>query len=119
MLNDSPVALRQLPQLTVMDIAGQVTGASGPTISEAYRAACTAGATNILLNFAAADYIDSTGVSYLIRLLMDARGAQRQVLVTGLTDHYRKIFDMMGLSRYAPIFETEEAAAQSLTAEPH
>jgi len=31
-------------------------------------------------------------------------------MITGLTPHYTKIFQMMGLAQYAPLYETEEDA---------
>ena len=40
---------------------------------------------------------------------------RRQFLaLTGLTAHYRKIFQMMGLTQYAPVFDSEDAARQAI-----
>jgi anti-anti-sigma regulatory factor len=32
------------------------------------------------------------------------------IRITGLSDHFHKIFDMVGLTRYIKIFPSEEAA---------
>ena len=114
MANEARANLRELPQVTVIDLSGEVTTFAEDVIDNAYKQASERGAENILLNFAGVDYINSAGVSAVIGVLTEARKADQQVLVTGLTPHYKKIFQMMGLAQYAPLFDTEADAVQSL-----
>ena len=96
--------------MVVLDLNGAVTAAAEEALKSGYHAACAAGASIILLNFTLVDHLDSSGIAAVIGLLGEARERGQHLLVTGLTPHYRKIFDLMGLPQYAPVFETEEAA---------
>src|SRR5205814_739129 len=110
-MNDVRVSVRQAPPLLVLDLVGSVTGFADGEITAAYRDAAAHGAKDFLLNFSAVDYVNSAGIAIIIAMLIDARKANQRILVTGLTAHYRKIFDMMGLTEYAPVFDSVETAA--------
>jgi anti-anti-sigma factor len=114
MANELQATLRPLPPLTVIDLKGEVTTFADEAITTAYEQASKAGAENILFNFSAVDYMNSAGISIIIGVLTEARQADQRLLLTGLTPHYRKIFQMMGLTQYAPVFDDEDAARQSV-----
>jgi anti-anti-sigma factor len=114
MANELQATLRPLSPLTVIDLKGEVTTFADEAITGAYRQACDQGAENILFNFSAVDYMNSAGISIIIGVLTEARKADQRLLLTGLTPHYRKIFQMMGLTQYAPVFDSEDAARQSV-----
>jgi anti-anti-sigma factor len=114
MANEVRATLREVPPLIVIDLQGEVTTFADATITGAYRSACEQGAKNILINFTGVDYINSAGVAIVIGVLTEARRSDQKVSFTGLTPHYQKIFDMMGLSRYASVYPSEDAARASL-----
>jgi anti-anti-sigma factor len=114
MANELQATLRPLPPLTVIDLKGEVTTFADEAITIAYEQASKEGAENILFNFSAVDYMNSAGISIIIGVLTEARQADQRLLLTGLTPHYRKIFQMMGLTQYAPVFDDEDAARQSV-----
>jgi anti-anti-sigma factor len=118
MANQPRATLREVPPLTVIDLEGEVTTFAEEVITAAYRQASARGAQHILLNFASVDYLNSAGVAVVIGLLMEARKADQQILVTGLTPHYQKIFRMMGLTQYAPLVESEAAARAHAAGSP-
>jgi anti-anti-sigma factor len=111
-MNETNVSLRQVPPLLVLDLSGAVTGFSDGVIGSAYQEAAAQGGRDFLLNFSGVDYVNSAGIAIIIGILIEARKADQRLLVTGLTPHYQKIFDMMGLSEYAPVFESIEAARE-------
>ena len=114
MANEPRATLRHTPRATVIDLTGEVTTVADDVITDAYRQASAHGAQNILLNFVGVAYINSAGVSVIIRILTEARRADQHILVTGLTPHYSKIFQLMGLAQYAALFDSEYAALKSL-----
>jgi anti-anti-sigma factor len=114
MANELQATLRPLSPLTVIDLKGEVTTFADEAITTAYQRASEQGAENILFNFSAVDYMNSAGISIIIGVLTEARKADQRLLLTGLTPHYRKIFQMMGLTQYAPVFDNEDAARQSV-----
>ena len=116
MANEVRAILREAAPLIIVDLSGELTTFAEAAITDAYHAATARGARYILLNFAGVDYLNSAGISIIIGLLTEARQAEQRLLVTGLTPHYQKIFQMMGLANYAPIFESEEAARHAVEA---
>lgn len=113
MANAVQVSLREAPPVTIIDLTGEVTTFADEPMNRAYRAASEAGAKHILLNFSGVDYLNSAGIAVIIGLLTEARKADQRILVTGLTPHYKKVFQMMGLAQYAPLFDSEEAAREA------
>src|SRR5262245_59522781 len=100
-------SVREGPPLTVIDLAGEATTPVDDVIADAYREASYRGAQNVLLNFSGIRYLDSAGISTVIGILRQALAAEQHLLITGLTPHYRKVFEIVGLSRCAPVFDSE------------
>ena len=111
-MDELNVSVRQLPPLVVIDLLGSVTGFADGAITGAYQDATKEGGRDFLLNFSGVDYVNSAGIAIIIGILIEARKANQRLLVTGLTPHYEKIFNMMGLSEYAPVFNSIEAASE-------
>jgi anti-anti-sigma factor len=95
---------------------GDVNLAADEALAGAYAEAADAGAARVVLDFAQVEYINSTGIALIVRLLAEARRDHREVVALGLTDHYREIFRITRLSDYLTIAEApathvpEEAA---------
>jgi anti-anti-sigma factor len=96
--------------VSVVAIRGDVTSATGEAIEKAYREATAAGAKKFLLLFTKENYINSGGIAILIGIASASRKAGQAIRVAGLSDHFQKIFHMMGLTKYVAVFPTEEAA---------
>jgi anti-anti-sigma factor len=114
MLNRLEARLRDAPPLVVIDLRGEVTTFAQEPLARAYREASAGGAMNILLNFEAVEHLNSAGLAAIISIISQARQARQRLLLTGLTPHYQRVFDMMGLTTFAPLFESEEAARSSV-----
>jgi anti-sigma B factor antagonist len=69
----------------------------------------------ILLDFSKVPYLNSSGIALVIELTMEARKADRQMLIFGLTPHFQKVFAMVGLTKYTAIHATESEARKSLS----
>jgi anti-anti-sigma factor len=110
MSKDIEVAVSQKNDVSVLSIRGDVTPITGEAIENAYRQASAAGARKILLRFNGENYINSGGIAILIGITAESRAAGQVIRIAGLSDHFRKIFAMVGLSKYAQIFLSEEEA---------
>lgn len=107
---ESQMTLRPLPEATIIDLAGDVTSATDSMLHTSFDKASARGLGFIILNFTGVEYINSAGIATVISLLSEARSREQQLLIVGLSPHYRKIFRMVGVARYAEIFETEDEA---------
>ena len=63
----------------------------------------------VVLDFAAVDYINSTGIALIVGVLADARKIGQEVRARGLAQHYREIFRITRLSDFMTILDEEEA----------
>jgi anti-anti-sigma factor len=97
-------------EVSVISLRGDVTAGTGEAIEAAYRGATATGAKKFLLLFTGENYINSGGIAILIGIASASRKAGQTIRVAGLSDHFRKIFTMMGLTKYVAVFPTEEAA---------
>ncbi len=102
--------------LALLTFQGELTGSAEDALTQAYQKLALARATNILLQFHEKDYLNSAGIALLIALVSQARKEKRQVGVFGLSNHFQKIFDMIGLTDYLTIYQGEAEARRLVSA---
>ena len=112
MSNDIEVTIRDKDDVAIIDIKGDVTAVTGEAIEETYQEVSLAGSTRILLVFDKECYINSGGIAILIGIVSESQENKQVIRITGLSEHFQKIFDMVGLSRYADIFPSEAVALE-------
>ena len=100
--------------VTLFEIKGDVTVASDPAFKEAYREVKSRGADRILFQFTEDAYINSGGIAVLIQILAKTRRNGQRVAISGISDHFKKIFNMVGITKFADVFDTPEMALQAL-----
>jgi anti-anti-sigma factor len=106
------ILLEQLGDITLLDIRGDVTILSESLLYDAYADADNRGAVKILFKFEESAYINSGGISVLIQLLAKTRQNNQQIGIIGLSDHFKKIFNMVGIIKFAKIYDTLEEALE-------
>jgi len=111
------VMVRFEENATIIDLVGDVTTFAEEAILKAYQDASSDGAHNIIFNFRENDYINSAGIAILIGVVTEARKRDQRLLMTGLSNHFQKIFRMVGLTQYADLYPTLQEALASLNAE--
>ena len=104
------VSISKKDDVSILNITGDVTSISGETIEEAYQKVSNAGAKKILIYFDQDGYINSGGIAILIGIASESRKNGQTIRMTGLSGHFQKIFNMVGLTKYTEIFPTEELA---------
>ena len=93
-----------------MDIQGDVTTFSEPFLNKAYKNANDEGTSKILLKFDQKAYINSGGIAVLIQLLAETKRNNQQIGITGLSEHFKKIFNMVGITKFAKIYNSVDEA---------
>ncbi len=94
-----------------LEMRGDVDIAADEALAAAYAQAAGTGATRVILDFGDVDYINSTGIALIVRLLAEARRDHRDVIALGLSDHYREIFRITRLSDYLTIADGASASS--------
>ena len=115
MAKDNKITLETEGSVTLFDIQGDITAFSEPFLKEAYETANNQGTSKIVLKFAQDVYINSGGIALLIQLLAQTKTKNQLIGITGISDHFEKIFSMVGITKFAKIYDTAEEAIESLT----
>ena len=100
--------------VTLIDISGDVTRSSEPFFRDAYTQVDSQETKKILLKFDEKTYFNSEGLKVLIQLLAETNKNQQQVGIVGLSEHFKKIFRMVGITKFAKIFDSVKEAMESL-----
>jgi anti-anti-sigma factor len=98
--------LRREDGVAVLDLSGDVSAAAESGLLSAY--AGVADEPVVVLDFAAVDYINSTGIALIVGVLAQARTSGQEVRARGLAEHYREIFRITRLSDFMTILDEEE-----------
>jgi anti-anti-sigma factor len=89
----------------VLELSGDVSAAAEGSLQLAY-GEVTAEPV-VVLDFAAVDYINSTGIALIVGILAEARKSGQEIRARGLADHYREIFRITRLSDFMTILDDE------------
>jgi len=118
MLEDEiTVSTRHREGVAIIDLIGDVTTFAEQKINSAYREVTEQGSRFVLLNFRQNDYINSAGIAILIGIVTEVNRQNQKLAFSGLSQHFQKIFRMVGLAQYAHIYQDEDEAIQNLKAE--
>ena len=110
MEQSTQVETRVLEGVGVLDISGEVTSFSEKVLLEAYEKFTRDGLKKIALNYEQVSYINSAGMAIIIGILTKSRKSGQIIRSWGLTEHFQKIFEMVGISKYMDHFGSEKEA---------
>jgi anti-anti-sigma factor len=64
-----------------------------------------------VLDFGRVLFINSAGISALLKLVIEARKHGKKLYALNVTAHHRKVFEMVDMLRYMPVTTMEELLA--------
>jgi anti-anti-sigma factor len=117
MQHSNEIKLEGRGAVTIMEIQGDITAFSEPFLNEAYQEANAQGATKILLKIDDGTYINSGGIAVLIQILAQTRKNDQVIGITGISDHFKKIFHMVGITKFAQIHNSLSEALDAMAGE--
>jgi anti-anti-sigma factor len=104
------VTLQDRDGAAVLALHGDVNASAEAALQGAYARATSGDASAVVLDFSDVEYINSTGIALIVGLLAQARARDVEVRATGLSDHYREIFEITRLADFMTIEEGEDDA---------
>jgi len=108
------VKVKERGSVAVLDITGDVTSESEVTLKKTYAQLDPKKIKGILLKFEKGTYFNSEGLKVLILIFAEARERHQKIAVTGLSGHFKKIFGMVGITKFARIYDDEDQAMKDL-----
>ena len=110
------IELDQEGPAAILRISGDITSGSEADLGAAYGLAVANGARAGILDFSKLEYLNSGGIGLLVTLLVRAQRGGGRLVATGLSDHYRQIFELTRLDEAIEIIDDEGAAVIAATA---
>ena len=117
MQHSNEIKIESQGAVTIMEIQGDITAFSEPFLNEAYQQANGQGATKILLKIDEGSYINSGGIAILIQILAQTQKNNQVIGITGISDHFKKIFHMVGITKFAQIHNSLTEALETMAGE--
>lgn len=111
------IGSRQENDLCIIEIMGHVNAASEPELMAACAPADGEKKTKILLRFHPNATINGAGLGVLIQLLSQSRKQQQTVVITGISENFAQIFEMVGITQLVTIAADEKEARAHLQSE--
>ena len=102
--------VRRHDGIAVIDLHGEINSAADEALNAAYDQATDASSRAILLNFTQVDYINSSGIALIVGLMAQSRKSGRRLMASGLSDHYRQIFQITRLADFMTLLPDEASA---------
>lgn len=97
-------------QAVILSLTGELGSLALADLQEAYKEVEKEGVRALVLDFAGVEYANSAGLAAVIQLIANAGGKGLQLCASGLTPHFRKIFDIMCLTDYISLYDTRAEA---------
>ena len=89
-------------------IGGYISTDAADPLQTAFQEASDA--PKILVVFDQKCFINSTGLAILFELILPLKDEGKEVRIVHPSGHFRKVLDIVGLSKDVPVFESEGAA---------
>jgi anti-anti-sigma factor len=114
MSTELKVETEKIQGVAVLKMEGDVTSFAETDLMGAFDSGLAAGDKKFILDFTKVDYINSSGIAIIIQILSKAKKEEARVLCCGLTPHFQKVFEMVGLKKYTEILGNREEALARL-----
>jgi anti-anti-sigma factor len=109
-----PIQLEIASGLGVITIRGTLSGQHKDMLMESLQRALDSGAKGILINFDECSAVNGSGIALLTRLLTETKTTGTRFCIAGLSENFKTIFDMVGITRVAPCIDTLDAAVTEM-----
>lgn len=98
----------------IVSIHGTLSGLHKNRFTAYLHRVLESGAKGIVISFDNFSAVNGTGIALLTRLLSETRATGTPVYIAGLSENFKTIFDMVGITRVAPCVDTVETAISAM-----
>jgi anti-anti-sigma factor len=114
MKENTDIKLQQQGDITIMYVRGDITSYSESVFKAAYRQVVDLAASKIIIKIEKYAYINSGGIALIIQTLYKIKENNQSAAIAGVSPHFKKIFNMVGIAKFAGIFENLSDAMEDL-----
>jgi anti-sigma B factor antagonist len=110
MPNEAVVGIETIDGAVVVSPEGDIDLSRSPTLRTSLKQAQAAKPMRLVVDLVNVDYMDSSGIATLVEALQNARRSGTGMLLCGLKERVRSIFEIARLETVFTIVETREEA---------
>ncbi len=107
------VTVEERAAAAIIGVRGNVTGNTIPHLSEAFETAKGLDKGVIIIDFEENASINGAGITGLTNLLQENREGGNRVVLAGLSSNFCTVFEMVGITKLADLFDNEDEALRS------
>lgn len=108
------ITSREEQGVLVVSTSGDIDSETSPQLWEEFERLLEAGRRHFVIDLAGTGFIDSSGLSTLVRLFKHARASTGEVTVVGLRPNVQRVFTLTRLDRVFDIYPEPTEAIQRL-----
>jgi anti-sigma B factor antagonist len=109
------VSMEMIGTIPILIIEGDMTSEADGDVTRAYMQLKEKGVPkNLVLNFERTNYINSAGIATLINIIQDMGDAGGKIYFVGLSNHFQRVMDIVGISDFVSIFNTDNEALDDI-----
>lgn len=105
---EGQVVLEEKNRAAVIGVRGNVSAMTMPRLTEAFEQAVAMDKEAVLIEFEKNASINGAGITGLTELLRGNAGSGTRVFLAGLSSNFRSVFETLGITRYAELFDREK-----------
>lgn len=109
-----PIAVTPDANVSVLTLSGRFDALTAKEFKNRMAELLDAGRGKVVLDMAAVDFIDSSGLGALVGSLKSVTKEHGEIRIAGLSPQVRTIFELTRLHRIFDIYPTVEAARDGL-----
>lgn len=113
-MSDFITNVKESNSIVIIETNGYLNNVGGEAVSAVVYEKMAQGKTKFLINMAATKIVNSIGVSILIEIIEKLQEVNGKIGYYNLAPIVAKTFNIMGLTKYSTVYETEEAAINEL-----
>ncbi len=114
---DLRLRVRNIGAAALVETGGEIDLHSAPQLRAALLKVSEAPAPQVVVDLGEVTFIDSTGIGVLVGALKRARESGGDVHFCGVQSRVRRVFEITGLLRVLPLFESRDAALSAFGGE--
>ena len=113
-MSDFITSVKDNNSIVIIETNGYLNNVGGEAVSAVVYEKIAQGQTKFLINMAGTKIVNSIGVSILIEIIEKLQEVNGKIGYYNLAPIVAKTFNIMGLTKYSTVHETEEAAVNEL-----
>lgn len=112
-MSELTARLNKLDRVSVISIEGDIDGNAAEQLRDVVSEAIGSDLDRLVLDLAGLGFMNSSGIAAVVGILRQARAAGVELAATGLSDHYRHIFQITRLDQEIAVYpDVSDATAR-------